>query len=62
MKKDLIYFIGCFRSRGYQVCTINQMTIKTFSNMTCGDYLKQPMQAVERRIIMNIDKNLQLKN
>ena len=40
------------------------MTIKTISdtcNMTCGDYHKQPMLAVER-IIMNIDKNLQLMN
>ena len=41
------------------------MTIKTISdrcNKTCGEYLKQPMHAVERRIIMNTDKNLPLMN
>ena len=41
------------------------MTIKKISdrcNMTCGDYLKQPMHAVERKIIKNIAKNLQLMN
>ena len=64
-KKYLLYYIDCFRLRGYQVFNINQMTIKTSSdrcNMTFGEYLKQPMHAVETRIIMNIDKNLQLTN
>ena len=60
IKSYLLYYIIHFRCRGYQVFSINQMTIKTFSdrcNMTCGYHL-----AVERRIIMNIGKNLQLRN
>ena len=41
------------------------MTNKTISrrcNIICGDYHKQPMLAVERKIFMNFDKNLQLMN
>ena len=65
VEKYFLYYIDCFRSRGYQVYIINRMTIKTISdrcNMICGDYHKQSMLAVERRIIMNIDKNLHLKS
>ena len=65
IEKNLLYYIYCFRSRGCQVYNVNQRTIKTISdryNMIFGDYHKQPMLAVEGRIIMNIDKNLQLMN
>ena len=64
-KKYLLYYIDCFRPRGYQVYKFTKMTIKTISDrchMVCGDYYQQPMLAVERRIIKNIDKNLQLLN
>ena len=64
IKSYLLYSIDCFTARGYNVCNINQMTIKTISdrcNMTCGD-LKQSMHAVGRKIDMNIAKNLQMMN
>ena len=65
IKNYLFYHIDCFTSRVYQVYNISHMSINTISdrcNLTHGDYLKQPMHAVERRINMNIDKNLQMMN
>ena len=61
----MLYIIYLFTGRGYKVCKINQMTIKTIGdrcNRTYGEYLNHPMHAVERKITMNIAKNLQLIN
>ena len=55
--------MDCFTARGYEVCNINQTTIKTIGdrcNRTYGEYLNQPMHAVERKINMNFAKNLQM--
>ena len=62
IKSCLLYCIDCFKSRGYNNYNINQMSIKSLSdrcNMTYRYYMNQPMQSVERRIIMNIAKNPQ---
>ena len=61
----LSYYIDCFKSRSYNVHTIKHMINKTTSdrcNITNGDYLKLPMHAIERKIIMNTANNPQLIN
>ena len=65
IKRYLLYKIYYFTSRGYKVCTVNQMTIKTISdrcNMTCEHYMNQPMQSVELGPMILVAKNPQLIN
>ena len=60
IKSDLLYYNDCFKSRGYKVCLINQMTIKTISercNMTYEQYMNQSMHYVDLRLNMVFDKN-----
>ena len=65
MKSYLLYYIDCFKPRGYKFYNINQMTISSISdrvNMTYKFYMNQPMSMCERIINMNIAKNPQLIN
>ena len=65
IKRCLLYDFYQFTSRGYKVCNINQMSIKTISdrcNMTYEHYLNQPMHFVSLRLNMVFAKNLQLMN
>ena len=57
INRYLLYDIDCFKSRGYDFCKINQMTINIISdrcNMTYERYINQPMHMYERKINMNI--------
>ena len=61
----LLYDIDCFKSRGHKVYNINQMIINTISDrciMTYENYINQTMSMCERKINMNIAKNLHLIN
>ena len=61
----LLYWIDCFKSRGYKNYNINQMTIKIISercNMTYTHYMNQPMSASELRTNLLIAKNPQMIN
>ena len=63
-KSYLLYYIDCFKSRGYKFQKINQMTINSISdrsNMTYKYYMDQPMSMCEKKN-MNIAKNPQLIN
>ena len=65
IKSSLLYYNGCFKSRGYEFYNINQMTINSSSdrcNMTYKYYMNQSMSMCERRTNMNIAKNPQLIN
>ena len=65
IKSYLLYWIDCFKSRGYKNYNINQMSNKSLGdrcNMTYKHYMNQPMQSVELRIKMLIAKNPQLIN
>ena len=65
IKSSLLYWIDCFKSRGYKIYNINQLTIKTISdrcNMTYEHYMNQPMHMCERNINMNFAKNPELIN
>ena len=65
LKSYLLYWINCFKSRGYKTYNINQMTVEVNSdrcNMTHKHYMNQPMSALELRINLLIAKNPQLIN
>ena len=65
IKSLLLYWIDCFKSRGYMLININQMTITSLSdrcNMTYKNYMSYPMSMYERRINFIIAKNPQFIN
>ena len=62
IKSYLLYYIDCFKSRGYKNCHINQLSIESLSdrcNMTYEYYMNQPMRSVEVRINIVIPENPQ---
>ena len=64
-KSYLLYYIVCFKSRGYKFCNINHIPINSICcmcNMTYEFYINQPMQALELKVNMIIAKNSQLVN
>ena len=63
IKSYLLYYIDCFRSRGYNFYNINLKTTHSIGdrcNMTYEHYMNQPMQSVELRQNMVAFKNRQL--
>ena len=65
IKKQLLYIIYYFQSRGCKFINIKQMTIFSLScrcNMAYEYYIKQPMSMCERKINMIIGKNPKLIN
>ena len=63
IKLYLLYSIDCCESRGYKFYNINQIAINIIRdrcNMTCEQYINQPMSLCERKINMNIARNPQL--
>ena len=60
----LLYYIGFCELRRYNFHNINQMIINIISDMCYKTYANQinnPMPMVERRLIMKIAKNPQLR-
>ena len=65
LKNYLIYYFCRVISRGRTFSHVHKMKIETISNFSFLNfkyYLHQPMQMIERRLNMNIAKNLQLLN
>ena len=65
LKRNLLYWIEYFIERGHKFCLINEMKITTINekmNVTYQHHVKQPMQAVEIRLKVNIVKNPHLIN
>ena len=63
INRYLLYEIDCFKSRGQKIYNINQMTNNIISdrcNMTYERYINQPKTMCERKINMNIARNLQV--
>ena len=60
IKSCLLYDIDCFKSRGYELYNINQMTVNSTSdrfNVTYEQYFNNPMHMVARRLNMISAKN-----
>ena len=65
INRYLLYDIDCFKSRGYKIYNISQVTIKIISHrckMTYGYYINQPISMWERKITKIIARNPHLIN